>query len=82
MTFGEDTERVNADSVRALAGDEPLEVGGLYEAIGPAHGSKLGPPARVKIVEELEHGWRTEAPRQPATIIRREAARNWRRITA
>lgn len=57
-----------------------LVVGRTYEAIGPAHGTKLGPPPRVTIVGEHPDGWRTEAPRQPATIIRRECAKNYREV--
>lgn len=59
-----------------------LIVGRTYEAVGPAHGSKLGPPTRVKIVEELPHGWRTEGQRQAATIILRACAGNYREVEA
>lgn len=58
-----------------------LEVGRTYEAIGPAHGSKLGPPPRVTIIGLTAAGdYRTEAPRQPASVIKARCAGNYRPV--
>lgn len=46
-----------------------LEVGQRYCAIGPASGSKLGPPPEVLITGLTDRGYVTEGKRQAAPII-------------
>lgn len=59
---------------------EQLEVGKTYEAIGPAHDSKLGPPPRVEIVGLTERGYKTKGTRQAATLIAFGCERFWRKV--
>ena len=80
----DETERIDADSVPP-AELERLEVGQTYRARGPAPDSKLGPPATIRVVAELEDGWRVEAVGKPAgtaPFVHRRAARHWRPVIA
>lgn len=57
-----------------------LVPGRTYEGRGPAHDTKLGPPQRCTVVAVLEHGYRTEGPRQVAPFIAFGAERHWREV--
>jgi hypothetical protein len=46
-----------------------LVAGARYRAIGPAAGSKLGPPPEVLVTGRTDRGYRTEGKRQTAPII-------------
>lgn len=68
-------------AVAALdAMDQRLQVGRAYVAIGPAEGSKLGPPQRVEIltVDETARRYRTKGTRQAADVIAFGCEHMWR----
>lgn len=59
-----------------------LEVGATYTAIGPADGSKLGPPMRIRVLEDLGDRVRVQpldGTRLVAPVVMRDAAHLWRR---
>lgn len=60
--------------------DLALEHGREYVAIGPADGSKLGPPARVLVTGRTDRGYTIKSltPRPTANVIAFGAEHLWR----
>lgn len=61
----------------------PLEYGREYVAIGPAEGSKLGPPQRITVVGLAERdghaiGYDVKGTRLPGTVVLFGCERFWR----